>query len=71
MNPHESKNDTMAVERSASQSPEDFILQEHDGGERLSKEEIARRYALAFHGRSEPSREDMRFVDQVLTNPEG
>lgn len=54
-----------------STNPVDFVLQLHDSAEHPSKEEIAQRYAQKFHGRAEPSKEDVEFVNEHLINREG
>jgi len=52
-------------------SPEDFVLQQHNDGAGIGKDEIARRYAQHYHNRAEPTQADFQFVDRVLTNREG
>jgi hypothetical protein len=52
-------------------SAEDFILQQHNAGEPVRKEEIARQYAQRYCGRSEATQQDLQFVDRILTNHEG
>ncbi len=58
------------VANESSTTPEDYILQLHNSAERLSKEEIARRYSQHFWHR-ESADADLEFVDRVLTNREG
>jgi hypothetical protein len=71
MTRRDAEKDRPANENSPRLTAEDFVLQQHNSAESLSHEEIARRYARQYHGRAEPSYEDLQFVASQLANREG